>query len=174
MKTILTFSLLVLLAACGAKDFKQQSEPAQSTTIKDILLDKLTYDNPRYQYYDKVTYFKNHIDEVKKTFKVNKVDTCGNLYIAYYSFSIGSDVVRDADPFTKIAGDTLCTTSWPYIPDIYSFSDADDIKRREQALNEARKRYSMPADADIDEIRKKARQWQGEDSPWWYGAELFW
>ena len=73
MKTILTFSLLVLLTACGAKDSIQQSEPVRSTTIKDILLDKLTYNNHRYQYYDNVTYVKNHIDEVKKRLELIKL-----------------------------------------------------------------------------------------------------
>ncbi len=175
MKAILTFSLLVLLTACGTKDSQQQSEPVRPTTISEILLDRLTHNrSPQNNYYDNVTYVRNHMDEVKKTFSINKVDTCGNLYIAYHSFSIGSDVARGATYFTKIPGDTLCITNLPYIPDIYSWSDTDDIKKRNQAINETRKHYSMPDDADIVEIQEKVRRWRSEDSPWWYGAELFW
>lgn len=173
MKAILTFSLLVLLTACGTKDSQQQSEPVRSTTIKDILLDQMANNAALLPYIDRVTYVKNHIDEVEKTFNINKVDTCGNFYIAYYSFSIGSDVARDATYFTKIPGDTLCITSLPYIPDIYSWSNLNDIKERELALNKVRKRYGMPNDADIDEINKKVEQWKGEDSPWWYWNALF-
>ena len=149
MKAILTFSLLVLLTACGTKDSQQQSESVRSTTIKDILLDKLTYNNHRYQYYDNVTYVKNHIDEVKKTFRVNKIDTCGNVYIAYYSFSIGGDVSRNTTFFTKIPGDTLCIIS---------------------NLHNMLKNYNVD---ELNEITKKVTQWKGNDAPWWDGKEIF-
>lgn len=161
MKTISVFFLFMLLVSCSHN--VSQQEPERLNSIHDILLHELTYMDDKNQYLDRTVYVHNHKDEIEKTFRVNEIDTCGNLFIAYYSCSIGAEIARDVAMFTKI-GDTLCFTRDAAI----AFPILDDYLIGGIKLQGLRTRYNIPEGVNLRGISDKIRKWSDQDHPWWF------
>ncbi len=161
MKTISVFFLFMLLASCSHN--VSQQEPERLNSIHDILLHELTYMDDKNQYLDRTVYVHSHKDEIEKTFRVNEIDTCGNLFIVYFSFSIGSDLVRDVAMFTAI-GDTLCFTRDAAM----AFPILDDYLIGGTKLQGLRTRYNITESVNLRNISDKIRKWSDQDHPWWF------
>lgn len=161
MKTISVFFLFMLLVSCSHN--VSQQEPERLNSIHDILLHELTYMDDKNQYLDRTVYVHNHKDEIEKTFRVNEIDTCGNLFIAYYSCSIGAEIARDVAMFTKI-GDTLCLTN---DADLFSAIFENSILG-DSYVKFTKLRYHIPDNVDLHKITNKIESWDEVGNPWWF------
>lgn len=163
MKTISVFFLFMLFVSCSHN--VSQQEPERLNSIHDILLHELTYIDDKNQYLDRNVYVHNHKDEIEKTFRVNGIDTCGNLFIAYYSCSIGSEIARDVAMFTKI-GDTLCFTKDADLC-LSSVMFKDPIGG-DSYVKFMRLRYNISDNVDLHKLANKIESWDEVGNPWWF------
>lgn len=182
----LTFILVSLMCfSCTTKETPVAKYTGSD--ISDVILARIITDDP---YNDESLFRQIHADEIKKTFTLNSVDTVGNLSVAFFSFSIGNESVKDVMFINKLNGSFAITRPAKYNrhekfnPDqyFYLYDEDDDMAEKASIFYEKQHKTRMmlsdryginneQAEDKYTDLLNKADRWKDQNEmPWWYDA----
>ena len=187
----LTFILVSLMCfSCATKETPVAKYTGSD--ISDVILARIITDDP---YNDESLFRQIHADEIKKTFTLNSVDTVGNLSVAFFSFSIGNESVKDVAFVNKLNGTFAISDPEEYGG--FEIKDPDSLAAMEaiaeyyndpdmyQPFNSEKKQKQLRTLADKYNINNslsadrynllliKATKWRDHTRIWWYENYIF-
>ena len=157
------FILLFVLACTSCSNVTNQDKAVASkeyTTPEDLIEYWIFDRNPDDAPFDESHFRKNHRTEIESTLKVNRIDTLSKLYTVFYSYTVGSDIVRNCITLTSLDGKLLLTFP-TYIPTY----DADDAKK---AIELNKTRYDISSDINFKNLSNQMDSWVKDTKQIWW------